>query len=292
MGHQELVTALTAETHLWPRTGSSADKTVRAAFQLVCEAAGGVLMIIGPHAALRRLRQNCNPAGAMLTKQLRGLSIWDEDFRRFFLSFTTPVAPRAPVGKLDGKSSQSQFQDAVLLVATTGDILMCSTAVAGLPPAPLVWPGYGRRHTAALEVASFLDRVVVIVRSDGGAVHALARRSNNMLIAWRLQAGPWSHRLAKRTDGTSSERVDRDGLRLQNTPSHPRTQAGQSDHPGSMEFSKMKSPALHMKADIFPERRPVHQQIALRRPTPQFRGLHSVHEPSAMSPPPPWIVPA
>lgn len=185
--HEELVRGLAAETVQWPKTGTSADETVRAAFRLVCEAPGGVLMMVGPRTTLRRLRENCNPAGANVTKQMRGLSIWDEEFRRLFFSFTTPSADRQPMGKHDGKACQTQAQDAVLLVAGGGDIMMCSTAVVGLPAAPLVWPGYGRRHTAALEVASFLDRVVVIVRSDGGAIHALARRADNIVMAWRLQ---------------------------------------------------------------------------------------------------------
>lgn len=66
-----------------------------------------------------------------------------------------------------------QPKDGAILMSASGFRLKCAVKLVGLPKACKTWPGVGVRHETSLQVACFLRKAIVLVRSDLGTLHVI-----------------------------------------------------------------------------------------------------------------------
>jgi len=156
-----------------------ASRTVACAFELICAAAGGALLIVAPLEDLRKLddprrtRTVSADKDYLINRLATCGGVQSEDFKRGFLEFTEHTSnDRWPHDYRDERA-RGLPKDGAVLLEHTGQPWMCAVKLRGIPVTEFEWPGFGTRHETALEVTCFLERVVTFVRSDAGSVHVL-----------------------------------------------------------------------------------------------------------------------
>jgi len=112
-----------------------------------------------------------------MTERLRGIHVSHRDFAKAFQEFTEHSdTDRWPVNH-PNKDARGQPKDGAFLISFSGYRAKCAAKILGLRP-PMVWPGVGTKHEAALACAWAMRGSVVLVRSDSGTLHGIWRRGS------------------------------------------------------------------------------------------------------------------
>lgn len=158
---------------------SSPERVVARGLELFHKCAdGGALMVVAPQEELDSLQKLTRTSdGGYLTARLRGVHICSEEFKKTFTSFTdhkSSECDRWPIDWPD-EEARNQPKDGAMLVSASGYRVKCAVKLVGLPMAPKIWPtGVGARHETALQLACFLRKAIVYVRSDTGKLHVFS----------------------------------------------------------------------------------------------------------------------
>lgn len=169
----------------------------QAASLLLKEAIGGALLIVAPiecfHETFggagrssRALEQGdesqpvirtCD--GGYMTRRLKDYHVSDQRFVAAFREFTAhSVSDRWPDDHHD-EAARGQPKDGAILVSISGYCVKAAAKILGLRP-PRVWQFVGTKHEAALACAWHIRNSLVLVRSEGSAVHCLVRDGDDV----------------------------------------------------------------------------------------------------------------
>lgn len=146
-------------------------------------AKGGTLLVIAPTPQVVRLQGHVRIADeGYLTRRLKDVHISSQEFETVLEAATEHTDnDRWPEDCAD-EEARGQPKDGAIVLTTEGYRWCAAAKLIGLPTAPYSWPGVGTRHEAALQVACFLEKCVVMVRSDSGKVHVLSKRQEELKI--------------------------------------------------------------------------------------------------------------
>merc|ERR1719401_2677884 len=182
-------------------------KTLQCAIGLVCDTArGGAFVILAPVESFTsvfsmdsslNLKTRSQPAvlrasdGGYMTERLKGRHISEPCFADAFGDFTEHSdTDRWPHDHPD-VDARGMPKDGALLLNEKGYCVKCAAKIVGLRP-PALWSSVGTRHEAALACAWAIPNSVVLIRSDGGTIHGLARQEDN-IAAYQLLAKAEAH---------------------------------------------------------------------------------------------------
>eukprot|EP00931_Biecheleriopsis_adriatica_P004115 TRINITY_DN10582_c0_g1_i5.p1 TRINITY_DN10582_c0_g1~~TRINITY_DN10582_c0_g1_i5.p1 ORF type:complete len:481 (-),score=80.25 TRINITY_DN10582_c0_g1_i5:93-1535(-) len=168
---------------------------------------GGAMFVLAPQDDLKHLQDNVESADeGYMTARLRGIHISSSEFSVIVREFrgTHSHTDRWPTDHPD-PAARGQPMDGAFLLNTDGYRVKCAVKIK-LPPAGLRWPtGMGTRHSAALDASYVLQRGVVLVCSDSGAMHGLVHK-HGKVMAYRLL-----HKVGEYREGNTPQKIQTEG---------------------------------------------------------------------------------
>lgn len=164
----------------WDTTCASA--VAARALQLVMDAQGGACIILAPDKDLQKLAPHAHVSdGGGMTQRLKNVHISSAVFTNLFLEFAQHTSTdRWPLDHRDGLLRGRPKDGVGVLLLPSGFRVKCAVRLEGLPQASKAWSCMGMRHNAALAAVEVMERAIVFLRSESGAVHLLVKGGSGL----------------------------------------------------------------------------------------------------------------